>query len=291
MNVLRKPAWLKSSKLGARKASEISHYLREYNLHTVCESARCPNRGECFERGTATFMILGERCTRRCSFCAVEKELPPLSPDLDEPRRIAELVNKLKLKHVVVTTVTRDDLADGGARHFVAVISAIHRLCPPDTTVEVLVSDLQGVKELVAEIIDARPDVFNHNIETVSRLYPRVRPGASYERSLQVLRFASELNRDLITKSGFMVGLGETEDEIMSLMKDLRDSAVDILTIGQYMSPSRNHYPVQEYIKPAVFSLYKGEALKLGFSLVESAPLVRSSYRAERVRKLIKKRG
>lgn len=289
-NVLRKPDWLKSQKLGARKTREIIKYLRAHNLHTVCESAKCPNQGECFERGTATFMILGETCTRNCNFCAIDKTKGKLiQPDKTEPARIAELAKELKLNHVVITTVTRDDLPDGGASQFIEVINQIKKICSKDVSVEVLTSDFNGDLEQVDNVVSAAPDVFNHNIETIPRLYPEVRSMADFQRSLNVLDRANKSSVSVLTKSGFMVGLGESKEEVLSLMQKLREVEVDIITIGQYMQPSKEHYPVKEYVHPDVFKYYQEEGEKMGFQIVESAPLVRSSYHAERARKLMTK--
>ncbi|OQX72047.1 MAG: lipoyl synthase [Candidatus Cloacimonas sp. 4484_275] len=290
-NYLRKPEWLKSKKLGATKAQSIIKYLREYNLHTVCESAKCPNQGECFERGTATFMILGEVCTRNCTFCAVEKGRNKLlPPDPQEPESIAKLAKKLNLKHIVITTVTRDDLPDGGASQFVKTLNKIREICDSDVSTEVLISDLKGDSEQLEKIIKAAPDILNHNVETVPRLYPEVRPLANYQRSLKILETSRKLNKNLITKSGLMLGLGEKKDEVLSLMEDLIKVGVDILTIGQYMQPSLKHHPVVEYVHPEIFKYYGLVGEKMGFKIVESAPLVRSSYHAERARKLFKER-
>ncbi|RLC53251.1 MAG: lipoyl synthase [Candidatus Cloacimonadota bacterium] len=289
-NVLRKPEWLKSQKLGARKAREIIKNLRVHNLHTVCENAKCPNQGECFERGTATFMILGETCTRNCNFCAVDKtEGKLVQPDKTEPARIAELAKELKLNHVVITTVTRDDLPDGGASQFIEVINQIKKICGKDVSVEILTSDFNGDLEQVDNVLSAAPDVFNHNIETIPRLYPEVRRMADFQRSLNVLDRANKSSVHVLTKSGFMVGLGESKEEVLSLMQKLREVEVDIVTIGQYMQPSKEHYPVKEYVHPDVFKYYQEEGEKMGFQIVESAPLVRSSYHAEKARKLITK--
>ena len=291
MTTLRKPEWLKSNKRGSRRTNELTKYLREYDLATVCEDAKCPNRGECFDQGTATFMILGETCTRNCRFCAVDKTQDKLAaPDPKEAVQIAKLSAKLNLKHIVVTTVTRDDLPDGGADQFIKVIEEIRKYCKDDVSIELLISDLKGDLEQVAKIVRAAPDVLNHNVETVKRLYPEVRPMANLEQSLKVLRKAKEVDPKIITKSGFMVGLGETKNEVISLMKKLREVDVDIVTIGQYMQPSASHYPVMEYVHPDVFTYYKQEGEKMGFSIVESAPLVRSSYHAEKAREIIGKR-
>ena len=289
MERLRKPKWLTSRKVGEKNAVMIAKLLRQYNLYTVCEEAKCPNRGECFSRGTATFMILGERCTRNCTFCAVDKTAKLLPPDEKAPQKIAELSKKLNLKHVVVTTVTRDDLPDGGASQFVAVINEIKKTCGNNTSVEVLTSDLKGNKNAIKSIVDAKPDVYNHNIETTPRLYPKVRPMAIYKRSLDVLQYVKTVAPDMLTKSGFMVGLGETETEVYKMLNDLMEIKVDIVTIGQYMQPSSKHYPVYEYVHPDIFEKYKSYAEKVGFKIVESAPLVRSSYQAEKARNLLKK--
>lgn len=291
MKVLRKPKWLKSEKLGAGKAREIIKKLRKYNLHTVCESAKCPNQGECFENGTATFMILGETCTRNCTFCAIDKTKKSLKPaDVNEPKAIAELSNELGLKYIVITTVTRDDLPDGGAYQFVEVIKQIRKICDPEVTIELLISDLKGDLDQVKRIVNAGPDILNHNVETVPRLYDVIRPMADFERSLKVLQTAKNTDSSILTKSGFMVGLGETETEVLELMRKLRKSDVDIITIGQYMAPTKEHYPVTEYVHPDTFAHYKKEGERMGFKLVESAPLVRSSYHAERAKKILNKK-
>ncbi|MCF7858673.1 MAG: lipoyl synthase [Candidatus Cloacimonetes bacterium] len=290
MEILRKPKWLKSKKLGAKNTQVIINALRKYHLHTVCENAKCPNQGECFENGTATFMILGETCTRNCTFCAIDKTKEGLKPvDTNEPEAIAKLSKELDLRYIVITTVTRDDLPDGGTSQFLEVIRQIRKLCKPDVSIELLISDLNGDLEQLKRIVKARPDVLNHNVETVSRLYKEVRPIADLNRSLNILQTAKSTDNSLITKSGFMVGLGEKETEVLELMKSLRDSQVDIVTIGQYMPPSRSHYPVAEYIHPGTFAFYKNEGEKMGFEIVESAPLVRSSFHAERAKKIINK--
>lgn len=287
---VRKPVWLKSEKLGAQKAREIIKNLRKYNLHTVCESAKCPNQGECFERGTATFMILGETCTRNCTFCAVDKTRKILSPpDPKEPQAIAELSRELGLKHVVITTVTRDDLTDGGAEQFVKVVKEIKKICGNKVSVEVLTSDFNGDLEQVQKVVNAAPDIFNHNVETIPRLYAEVRPLADFMRSISVLIKAKNCNPAILTKSGFMVGLGESQTEVLSLLRELRKAEVDIITIGQYMAPSKEHYPVTEYVHPDIFKYYQAEGEKMGFKIVESAPLVRSSFQAEKARKIITK--
>lgn len=235
-------------------------------------------------------MILGETCTRNCTFCAVNKDKSLLQPpDPAEPDSLAELAALLELQHVVITTVTRDDLPDGGAGQFIKVIEALRRSCRPDVSIEVLISDLQGDAEQIARIVRATPDVLNHNVETVSRLYPLVRPQADFRRSLRLLQQARELAPDMITKSGFMVGLGESREEVISLLEDLRAADVNLVTIGQYLAPSDQHFPVAEYVHPDIFSQYREAGIKLGFQLVEAAPLVRSSYHAEKARKFMKK--
>jgi lipoic acid synthetase len=257
----------------------VDDLLEELRLNTVCSSAKCPNRGECFSEGTATFLIMGDACTRGCRFCAVETR-PPRPLDTDEPTRVAEAVVRMRLRHVVITTVTRDDLADGGAAHFAAVVRAV-RSAAPGATVEVLTSDFAGDLSSVETVLAAGPDVFNHNLETVPRLYPEVRPGADYARSLTVLAHAGLHAPGIPTKSGLMLGLGESPDEVMMVMRDLREAGVAMLTMGQYLRPGPAHLPVVEYVVPEVFARLAREAYRLGFSSVASAPYVRSSYRAE----------
>jgi lipoic acid synthetase len=252
--------------------------LEEMSLNTVCQSAKCPNRGECFSAGTATFLIMGDACTRGCRFCAVATAAPgPLDPD--EPRRVGEAVAKLALKHVVITAVTRDDLPDGGAAHFVEVIRAV-RTTLPGAAVEVLTSDFAGRFADVDTVAAEKPDVFNHNLETVPRLYEEVRPGADYARSLDVLARVTETQPGVPTKSGVMLGLGETPEEVVEVMADLLDHGVSLLTLGQYLRPSAKHLPVSEFVEPEVFASLAREAYRLGFSAVASAPFVRSSYQA-----------
>lgn len=255
--------------------------LDELRLNTVCRSAKCPNRGECYASGTATFMVLGESCTRNCRFCAVGASRP-LPPDDGEPARIAEAASRMGLSHVVVTMVSRDDLDDGGAAHVAAVIEALRERLPA-ARVEVLVSDFGGDEAAVDAVVAARPDVFNHNVETAPRLYPEVRPQADYARSLRVLVRAHETVPDLPTKSGLMVGLGETPDEVEGVLRDLRHAGVDIVTIGQYLRPSSAHLPVAEFVTPQRFAAYAKFARSLGFAGVASAPFVRSSYHAAEV--------
>lgn len=276
----RKPEWFKV-KANAGAANEaVIRLIRSLNLHTVCEEANCPNAGECFSHQTATFMLLGNQCTRNCTFCTVGKGQPEL-PDPEEPARLAEAISQLKLKHVVLTTVTRDDLPDGGASHFAQVIAAIRARIPEHTpAIEVLISDLQGNWDALDVILDADPEVVNHNVETVPRLYPAVRPQAIFERSVELLQRVKQARPDILTKSGIMVGLGETVDEVLAVMRELRAAGCDLLTIGQYLAPSKQHHPVVEYIHPDQFKAYREAGLAMGFRHVASGPLVRSSYHA-----------
>jgi len=275
----RLPAWAAKRHGLLREARPIKRILRELNLQTVCESARCPNIGECFTRPTATFMIAGARCTRRCGFCAVDTARPlPLDPD--EPGRIAEATRRMALRHVVVTAVARDDLHDGGAGHFAATVRAI-RSAVPRARVEVLTPDFKGEEQALATVLAAGPDLFNHNLETVPRLSRLVRPQASYERSLDVLRRAAAWRPSVVVKSGIMVGFGETPPEVRAVMEDLRGSGCDVLTIGQYLWPTRDHLPVVEYVSPERFVEYATIGRRLGFRHVEAGPFVRSSYHAE----------
>ena len=269
----RNKAALRSSAAVAAEGS-ISHHA----LHTVCHAAKCPNRGECFNCGDATFMVLGERCTRGCRFCAVSRE-KPLPPDTDEPARVAQAVKEWRIRYAVLTMPTRDDLPDGGSTHFAQVINAIHTTTP-HVLVEPLISDLKGNENALHTILDARPCVLAHNIETVENLYSSVRAGADYKRTLRVLENSKKYAPDVFTKSGFMVGLGETEPEIRRLLHDLRNAGVDLITIGQYLAPSKNHYPVARYPEPGEYKAWEEQALSLGFKGVASGPLVRSSYRA-----------
>ncbi|SHE83997.1 lipoic acid synthetase [Thermoanaerobacter uzonensis DSM 18761] len=281
---MQKPEWLKVRLLN-EDLNRMEAFLKSMSLNTVCQSANCPNMGECFARKTATFMIMGNICTRNCRFCAVEKGHPqPL--DEDEPRRIAEAAQKLGLKHVVVTCVTRDDLPDGGASHFAKTIYELKKF--PGVTVEVLVSDFMGKEESIAQVVEAKPDIINHNVETVPRLYPMVRPKADYLRSLNLLKKSKELNPYIITKSGIMVGLGETEEEVIQVMKDLRSVDCDMMTIGQYLRPSAKHIEVAEYVTPQQFKRYEEIGYELGFKYVASGPLVRSSYHADEGLKVTK---
>jgi lipoic acid synthetase len=273
-----RPEWLRVRLPSGRNYEELRELMRSKRLHTVCEEARCPNMGECWGHRTATFMILGSVCTRSCGFCAVATGRP-MALDWEEPRRVAEAVTQMGLKHVVVTSVNRDELRDGGASLFAATIRSIRRL-NPDCTVEVLTPDFKGSLEALKVVMDARPDVYNHNVETVSRLYRRVRPQAIYERSLQVLRAAKRMNPEAPTKSGFMLGLGETHEEVRELLRDLRDHEVDIVTIGQYLRPTPQHLPIERYVPPDEFRELAREGRALGLRQVQSGPLVRSSYHA-----------
>jgi lipoyl synthase len=282
----RMPEWLRRPITAPGRQAKVRSTLGELSLHTVCQSAKCPNQGECFASGTATFLIMGDACTRGCRFCAVDTR-PPAPLDPDEPRRVAEGARRMDLRHVVVTTVTRDDLPDGGAAHFVAVIEAV-RAALPGAAIEVLTSDFAGDESAVDTVAAARPDVFNHNLETVPRLYPDVRPGARYARSLRVLERVKETQPRLPTKSGVMLGLGETAEEVVAVMRDLRAVGCDMLTLGQYLRPSRRHLPVAAFVAPEVFAELEIEATALGFSAVASAPFVRSSYHAG---EFIKRKG
>ena len=277
---LRKPEWFKVKSNGDNDNTEIKEMLRKLNLHTVCEEAGCPNSGECFGKKTVTFMILGKNCTRNCRFCNVTKGTPTLVDEC-EPQNIADAVAKLKLRHVVITSVTRDDLKDGGAGHFANVIKAIkEKLKEKAPVIEVLIPDFLGDFDALKTVMDAKPDIINHNIETVPMLYSAVRPMAIYERSLQLIKRVDD-NSDIITKSGIMVGLGETSEQVKTVIKDLHENGCQLLTIGQYLAPSKQHYPVAEYVNPTVFEDYKAFAYQTGFKYVASAPLVRSSYLAE----------
>ncbi|MBO9362094.1 MAG: lipoyl synthase [Thermoflexus sp.] len=275
----RRPEWLKVRAPQGETYESVLRLMRSKRLHTVCEEARCPNIGECWGHGTATFMILGDVCTRSCRFCAVRTGRP-LSIDWDEPNRVAEAVRAMGLAHAVVTSVNRDELPDGGAALFAMTIRRIRERVP-DCTVEVLTPDFKGSIEALRIVIEARPDIFNHNVETVPRLFKKVQPQDRYEWAMATLSNAKKLWPECVTKSGIMVGLGETWEEIIDVMKDLRAVGVDILTIGQYLQPSRNHLPVERFYRPAEFEALKRIGYELGFRWVESGPLVRSSYRAE----------
>jgi lipoic acid synthetase len=276
----RLPTWIREKKLNLASLREMKTTLRERDLHSVCESLACPNRTECFSRGTATFMILGDVCTRSCGFCNVTTGRPYAPPSPDEPRAVAETARRLGLKHVVVTCVTRDDLHDGGAAQFAATIDEL-RVALPRAAVEVLTSDFRGNLESVRTVVEARPDYFNHNVETVPRLYDFVRPGSRFERSLSVLRHARAIDPTVTTKSGLMLGLGERRDEVLDVLARLVDAGVGIVTIGQYLQPKRDKLDVVEYVHPDVFEQYRVAALELGFQAAFSGPFVRSSYMAD----------
>ncbi len=285
----RKPEWIRAKLYSANRGMEVEKLLKKLNLNTVCTEAKCPNIGECYNRKTATFMILGQVCTRNCKFCNVTKgETQPI--DLSEPENIAKAVKELGLRHVVITSVTRDDLADNGASHFANVITHIKQL-NKNTIVEVLIPDFNGNVDDLKTVIHAKPDIINHNIETVSRLYSAIRPMAEYERSLQLLKNVKKYSEGILSKSGIMVGLSEKEDEVIQVMQDLRLVDCDIMTIGQYLAPSLKHYPVYEYIEPKIFDKYKDIGLKKGFKYVASGPLVRSSYFADKAFEDIKDQG
>jgi lipoic acid synthetase len=279
---LEKPAWIRVRAAGpGSRYHEVKRILREQRLHTVCEEASCPNIGECFGRGTATFMILGDICTRRCPFCDVAHGRP-LPPDPEEPVHLADTIARLRLSYVVITSVDRDDLRDGGAAHFAECIRAV-RSRSPATTIEILVPDFRGRVERALEILGAAPpDVLNHNLETVPRLYRAARPGGDYAHSLALLAAFKDRHPGIPTKSGLMVGLGETDEEILAVMRDLRAHGVDMLTIGQYLAPSAHHLPVDRYVPPETFAMFEREAAAMGFRHAAIGPLVRSSYHAER---------
>ena len=276
----RLPEWLRKPRTNFHSVHNLKADLRRLNLHTVCESARCPNMHECFSRGAATFMILGNLCTRGCGFCSVPKSRHPGALDPAEPANVARMVVDLRLRYVVITSVNRDDLEDGGSRHFSRTVEAV-RDALPEARVEVLTPDFQGNMAAVARVLDAGPHVFNHNMETVARLYRRVRPQADYRQSLEVLRFAKHYRPEALTKSGLMVGLGETRAEVEALLHDLRDANVDVATLGQYLQPTRRNLPVAGYVEPAQFDSYRDYGLSIGFKMVFSGPLVRSSYMAD----------
>lgn len=274
----KKPDWIKVRLPTNPVFFSTKTLISDLRLHTVCEEAQCPNRWECWSAGTATFMIAGERCTRACGFCAVTTA-KPFALEVDEPERVAEAVKRMRLKHVVVTAVARDDLKDGGAEHFAKTIEAIHR-ANPEIAIEVLTPDFHAKDECLRMVADAKPHIFNHNVETVERLTPLVRSRAKYRLSLQVLKRMKEIAPEIVTKSGIMLGLGETEPEIFQTMDDLREAGVQVLTMGQYLRPTAQHLPVVEYVHPDTFKLYQGIAEKKGFEHVASGPLVRSSYHA-----------
>lgn len=279
----RLPEWLRKPVRNSAADHELKKLLRTHGLHTVCEEARCPNRNDCFARGAATFMILGDVCSRSCGFCSVKTGRGlPMESLSDEPEQVAEAAAQLKLSYVVITSVNRDELPDGGAAHFAKTIHAVRRRLP-NARIEVLTPDFKGNSEALHTVLDAAPDTFNHNVETVHRLYQKVRPQADYQQSLDVLKEARRHAPAALTKSGFMVGLGECRDEVKRLLEDLRAHAVDVVTIGQYLQPTRAHLPVEEYVHPGVFEEYRKHGERLGFRAVFSGPLVRSSFMAEMV--------
>ena len=281
MEALKKPSWLKKRIPPIQEIEKVKAILGRGNLHTVCEEARCPNLGDCFSKGTATFLILGRVCTRNCGFCAVERGDPvPLNES--EPETVARAVRELKLQYVVLTSVTRDDLQDGGASHYANVIRAI-RAQNPGVKIEVLIPDLKGDRTALATVLKERPDVLNHNVETVPRLYPQVRPQADYRRSLELLKSAKETEPSILTKSGFMLGLGETHEEVLNLLADLREVGCDFLTIGQYLQPRSDRLPVVRYVPPEEFEDYRRIAQDMGFRGVASGPFVRSSFHASQM--------
>ncbi len=278
---LKKPEWIRVRLGNGERFHEIKRILREHRLHTVCEEATCPNIGECFGKGTATFMILGDLCTRRCPFCDVAHGRP-LPPDAEEPVNLARTIAALNLQYVVITSVDRDDLRDGGATHFAECIRAVRELSPR-TRIEVLVPDFRGRLGIALDVLSSSPpDVMNHNLETVQRLYRQARPGADYGNSLKLLKDFKSRHPHIPTKSGLMVGLGETDDEILSVMHDLRAHDVDMLTVGQYLQPSAHHLPVARYVEPAMFDEFARQARAMGFTHAACGPLVRSSYHADR---------
>ncbi|MBR1929655.1 MAG: lipoyl synthase [Paludibacteraceae bacterium] len=280
MNILRKPQWLRVSRQTNQQYAQVNQLIQQGCLNTICKSGKCPNQAECWSNGTATFMLLGDICTRGCRFCAT-KTGRPLPPNPIEPHQLAKSVALMKLKHVVLTSVTRDDLPDQGANHWNLCITAI-KILNPNTTIEALTPDFQAQAQLIKTVLDAKPHIFAHNIETVEQLTPHVRAKATYKQSLNTLYIAKQLCPDIPTKSSFMLGLGENKQQILQTMDDLRNVGVTILTIGQYLQPSKQHLPVQQYITPEQFQQYKLIALDKGFTHVQSAPLVRSSYHAEK---------
>jgi lipoyl synthase len=282
----RLPEWLRKGRTHFESVQNLKRDLRRLHLHTVCESARCPNLHECFHRGAATFMILGNLCTRGCGFCSVPKGSPSKREfllDADEPRNVAEMAAQMNLRYVVITSVNRDDLEDGGSHHFAQTVREVRRALPL-ASIEVLTPDFCGNLDAVHRVLDAQPDVFNHNMETIQRLYRRVRPQADYEQSLRVLGFAKRHSPNVLTKSGLMVGLGEEPEDVHELLRDLRDSGTDVATIGQYLQPTRRNLPVSQYVTPEQFDAYRDYGLRIGFRMIFSGPFVRSSYMADLVR-------
>nr|WP_263971811.1 lipoyl synthase [Leptolyngbya ohadii] len=286
MPVVVKPEWLRVKAPQWERVGSVKEVLRDLGLNTVCEEASCPNIGECFNAGTATFLIMGPACTRACPYCDIDFEKKPKALDPTEPDRLAEAVRRMRLNHVVITSVNRDDLPDGGASQFVRCIEQV-RSVSPQTTIEVLIPDLCGNWDALAIILQAKPEVLNHNTETIPRLYKRVRPQGDYARSLEVLKRSRELAPQVYTKSGIMVGLGETDEEVRQVIQDLRSADCDILTIGQYLQPSQKHLGVQEFVTPEQFDAWREFGEAIGFLQVVSSPLTRSSYHAEQVRELM----
>ena len=278
----RLPEWIREKRINLRELHEVKALMRERNLHTVCESLACPNRSECFARGTATFMILGDVCTRMCGFCNVTTGRPYERPSPAEPRHVAETARRMGLRHVVVTSVTRDDLPDGGAAHFAETIREL-RSALPDSVIEVLTPDFRGLRDPIEKVVEARPDIFNHNVETVPRLYDWVRPGSRFARSVSVLATVREIDPTIRTKSGLMLGLGETRDEVINVLVQLRDAGCRIITIGQYLQPRLDKLDVVQFVHPSVFEEYREIGELLGFGAVFSGPFVRSSYMADLV--------
>ena len=285
VNVLKKPQWLKIRLQSNEESAEVERIVREHSLHTICSSGLCPNKAECWRRRTATFMILGDICTRGCRFCATKTGIP-LAPDASEPEKLAESVRLMGLRHVVVTSVTRDDLPDGGAQHWAAVVEAVRR-SNPDATIELLIPDLDARADLIEIVAASKPDIIGHNIETVERLTPLVRARAKYRTSMRTLEIISASGA--VSKSGLMVGLGESDDEVLQTLEDLRRAGVEIVTLGQYLRPSLEHYPVAAYITPEKFDWYRTQALEMGFSYCASAPMVRSSYLADAALESVRK--
>lgn len=277
-----KPHWLRKTGVKFADTLDVRHSVRRYGLSTVCSSARCPNMGECFKNGVATFMILGEKCTRDCGFCSVDHGKPVGEVDFNEPERVAWAAAEMELQHIVITSVTRDDLPDGGSEIFAKTVAKIRKFSP-GRTVEVLTPDFRGRPESIDAVTDSGPDVYNHNVETVPGLYSIVRPSADYQRSLKLLRRVKERKPVIITKSGIMLGLGETEDQVVKVMEDLREVGLDLLTIGQYLQPAKRNLRVVEYIRPEVFDKLSDRGMEMGFKKVFAGPFVRSSYNAGEV--------
>jgi lipoic acid synthetase len=286
---MRKPEWMRVQIKDTAKLNKVNHLLKVSGLNTVCVEANCPNRLECFSKKTATFMILGSQCTRNCQFCNVTNGSPDLI-DPNEPQKVAQAVKELGLQHAVITSVTRDDLPNGGAEQFSEVIMRIREISP-ETTIEVLIPDFQGNLDALKIVVDQKPDIINHNVETVPRLYETVRPEADYAQSLEVIKRVKELDETIVTKSGVMLGLGEEREEVLSVMKDLYDHHCEIMTIGQYLPPSDEHYPLERYVTPDEFEQYRVDGEAMGFIYVASSPMVRSSYNASEALEKIRDRS